>query len=131
MQRTQVFCNSLLRAQQIALVSITDSAIVQGCTTAASWFGVDIAAFAWNNVNEAMSWLKLDSQSALDAMSAEKANKYAVDQKLAARTRRSSITPLTSPRRAYSLGPGRHRVIPSFLAGAQLMIEAVWADRAS
>jgi hypothetical protein len=85
---TRKRCNALLKAQQIAFVTITDSALVRGFTTAASWFGVNIAAFAWANLNEAMTWLQLDPQTALAAMSAVKTNKYSVDQKLAARSRR-------------------------------------------
>jgi hypothetical protein len=85
---TRKRCNSLLKAQQIGFVTITDSALVRGFTTAASWFGVNIAAFAWDDLNDAMSWLELDPQTALDAMSAVKTNKYSVDQKVAARARR-------------------------------------------
>lgn len=68
---------------------VSESVFVRGFTTAASWFGIDIAAFAWDDLSDAMSWLKLDPQTALAAMSAVKTHKFAVDQKLATRSRGS------------------------------------------
>ena len=86
---TRKRCNDVLKAQQIKFVTITDSALVRGFATAASWFGINIAAFSWHDLNDAMSWLDLDDKTALDAMSAVKTNKFSVDQRLAARHRGS------------------------------------------
>jgi len=86
---TRKRCNDVLKAQQIKFVTITDSALVRGFATAASWFGIHIAAFSWHDLSEAMSWLELDAKTALDAMSAVKTHKFSVDQRLAARGRAS------------------------------------------
>jgi hypothetical protein len=84
---TRKRCNAVLKAQQIKFVTITDSALVRGFATAASWFGITIAVYPWHDLNEAMSWLELDPKTALDAMSAVKTNKFTVDQRLTSRKR--------------------------------------------
>jgi hypothetical protein len=84
---TRKRCNVVLKGQQIRFVAITDSALVRGFATAASWFGITIGAFPWHDLNDAMSWLELDPKTALDVMSAVKTNKFTVDQRLTSRKR--------------------------------------------
>ncbi|MET0387021.1 MAG: hypothetical protein ABW321_13730 [Polyangiales bacterium] len=83
-------CNAVLKTQQIKFATITDSALVRGFTTAASWFGIDIAAFAWKDLEPATRWLKLENAVAQEALACVHRHRSAVSQKLAAREVRSA-----------------------------------------
>lgn len=48
---------------RICFVTITDDPIVRGFVTTGSWFGLDIAAFGWSNLDAAMLRLGLDASA--------------------------------------------------------------------
>ncbi len=50
----------------IPFATITDSRLVRGFVTAGSWFGMNIAAFAWSALPKAWQWLDLDVNDAHD-----------------------------------------------------------------
>ncbi len=47
------------RSRKIPVAVVTDERLVRGMVTAASWLGVDIKAFDWDEVKEALDYLQV------------------------------------------------------------------------
>jgi hypothetical protein len=51
----------VLRSRNIPTAAVTDERLVRGLITAVSWLGVDIKPFAWSEVHNAVTYLKVPS----------------------------------------------------------------------
>lgn len=50
----------IFKERGIPFATVTDDRLVRGFVTAGAWFGMKIAAFSWNRVNEVPAWLRLN-----------------------------------------------------------------------
>jgi hypothetical protein len=67
---------------KVPFATVTDDKIVRGFVTAASWFGMNIAAFAWSDSRGAMKWLGVDNAIAHEALAALQDLRISVEEKL-------------------------------------------------
>jgi hypothetical protein len=66
----------------VTFATVTDDPLVRGFVTAAKWFGIEIAAFDWKNLDAATASLGLDAPTAERAKSTLLRLRTAVECKL-------------------------------------------------
>lgn len=61
-QRKEV--NEMMKRRALRVVSVSDDSLVRGIVTAISWFGVDIKAYSWANLKDAVNHLGIPPHDA-------------------------------------------------------------------